>query len=153
MQQRKHTAWSWWGPVCVYEDIETIQEIVRRCDANSALVNDSCGIHVHVKVENSMRSICGTSREYYGREELIYKALQVDLNRSSDYCRRVEQRFPTAGKRAETAEPGLFGSIWYNGRTEQCALSRKPVHTLNLHSVFQKGTVEFRMLNPRRGKK
>ena len=39
------------SPVCVYEDIETIQEIVRALRRNSALVNDSCGIHVHVGAE------------------------------------------------------------------------------------------------------
>ena len=32
------------SPVCVYEDIETIQEIVRALRRNNALVNDSCGI-------------------------------------------------------------------------------------------------------------
>lgn len=32
------------SPVCVYEDIGTIQEIVRALRRNSALVNDSCGI-------------------------------------------------------------------------------------------------------------
>lgn len=39
------------SPVCVYEDIGTIQEIVRALRRNNALVNDSCGIHVHVGAE------------------------------------------------------------------------------------------------------
>ena len=37
------------SPVCVYEDIETIQEIVRALRRNSALVNDSCGIEVPIQ--------------------------------------------------------------------------------------------------------
>ena len=36
------------SPICRYEDIETIQEIVRKLRSGGAKVNDSCGIHVHV---------------------------------------------------------------------------------------------------------
>ena len=36
------------SPICQYEDIETIQELVRKLRAGGARVNSSCGIHVHV---------------------------------------------------------------------------------------------------------
>ena len=82
------------SPVCVYEDIGTIQEIVRALRRNSALVNDSCGIHVHVGAEKfDAQHLRNITNIMASKEELIYKALQVDLNRSEDYCRRVEQRF------------------------------------------------------------
>ena len=36
------------SPICKYEDIETVQELVRKLRTGGAKVNDSCGIHVHV---------------------------------------------------------------------------------------------------------
>lgn len=36
------------SPICQYEDIETIQELVCKLRAGGARVNDSCGIHVHI---------------------------------------------------------------------------------------------------------
>ena len=113
------------SPVCVYEDIATIQEIVRALRRNNALVNDSCGIHVHVGAEKfDAQHLRNITNIMASKEELIYKALQVDLNRSQDYCRRVS----AAGKRAEAAESGSFQKhlVQRAGR-EQCALSRKPV--------------------------
>ena len=36
------------SPICHYEDIETIQELVRKLRHAGACVNHSCGIHIHV---------------------------------------------------------------------------------------------------------
>ena len=36
------------SPICRYEDIETIQELVRKLREAGALANSSCGIHVHI---------------------------------------------------------------------------------------------------------
>ncbi len=55
------------------------------------------------------------------KEDLIYKALQVSVARQHRWCQPVEQRFLDD----------------LNSR----------YHCLNLHSVFQKGTVEFRLFN------
>ena len=50
------------SPVCVYEDIETIQEIVRALRRNNALVMTAAGSMSMLGRKNLMRSICGTSR-------------------------------------------------------------------------------------------
>ena len=105
------------SPVCVYEDIETIQEIVRALRRNNALVNDSCGIHVHVGAEKfDAQHLRNITNIMASKEELIYKALQVDLNRSEDYCRRVEQRFLRQVNEQKPQSLDRFKSIWYNGR-------------------------------------
>ena len=137
------------SPVCVYEDIGTIQEIVRALRRNSALVNDSCGIHVHVGAEKfDAQHLRNITNIMASKEELIYKALQVDLNRSQDYCRRVEQRFLRRVNEQKPQSLDRFKSIWYNGRDgSNVHYHASRYHALNLHSVFQKGTVEFRMFN------
>lgn len=71
-----------------------------------------------------------------------------DLNRSQDYCRRVEQRFLRQVNEQKPQSLDRFKSIWYNGRDgSNVHYHASRYHALNLHSVFQKGTVEFRMFN------
>ena len=54
------------SPICVYPDIETIQEIIRSLRAGGAKVNDSCGIHVHVDASThnvkTLRNIVNITR-------------------------------------------------------------------------------------------
>lgn len=137
------------SPICKYEDIETIQEIVRKLRAAGAIANASCGIHVHVDASphnaNTLRNITNIMAS---KEDLIYKALQVNVARERSYCKKVEQSFleELNCKKPKTLED--VSRIWYNGndgRHQHYHNSR--YHCLNLHSVFQKGTIEFRLFN------
>jgi len=137
------------SPICRYEDIETIQEIVRKLRAAGAIANASCGIHVHVDASphnaNTLRNITNIMAS---KEDLIYKALQVSVARERRYCKKVEQSFLEELNRKKPKTLEQVSRIWYNGndgRHEHYHNSR--YHCLNLHSVFQKGTIEFRLFN------
>ena len=137
------------SPICKYEDIETIQEIVRKLRAAGAIANASCGIHVHVDAShhnaNTLRNITNIMAS---KEDLIYKVLQVNVARERSYCKKVEQSFLEELNRKKPKTLEDVSRIWYNGndgRHEHYHNSR--YHCLNLHSVFQKGTIEFRLFN------
>jgi hypothetical protein len=137
------------SPICGYEDIETIQEIVRKLRAAGAVANASCGIHVHVDASphnaNTLRNITNIMAS---KEDLIYKSLQVNVARERQYCKKVEQSFLEELNRKKPKSLDQVSRIWYNGndgRHEHYHNSR--YHCLNLHSVFQKGTIEFRLFN------
>lgn len=136
------------SPICQYGDIETIQELVRKLRAGGARVNDSCGIHVHVDASShtpqTLRNIVNIMAS---KEDLLYKTLQVQVNRE-EYCLKADTRFleELNHKRPRTMEE--VEELWYNGRGSRYHhydISR--YHALNLHSVFSKGTIEFRMFN------
>ena len=132
------------SPICQYEDIETIQELVRKLRAGGARVNDSCGIHVHVDASThtpqTLRNIVNIMAS---KEDLLYKTLQVQVDRER-YCQKADTRFldELNHKRPRTMDE--VEEMWYNGRGGRYD-SR--YHALNLHSVFSKGTIEFRMFN------
>jgi hypothetical protein len=137
------------SPICKYEDIEIIQEIVRKFRAAGAIANASCGIHVHVDASphnaNTLRNITNIMAS---KEDLIYKALQVNVARERSYCKKVEQSFLEELNRKKPKTLEDVSRIWYNGndgRNQHYHNSR--YHCLNLHSVFQKGTIEFRLFN------
>jgi len=137
------------SPICRYEDIETIQEIVRKLRGAGMLVNKSCGIHIHLDTSphnaNTLRNITNIMAS---KEDLIYKAMQVEVARERQYCKKVEQSFLEELNRKKPRTLDEVSRIWYHGsdgRREHYHNSR--YHCLNLHSVFQKGTIEFRLFN------
>lgn len=136
------------SPICQYEDIETIQELVRKLRAGGARVNDSCGIHVHVDASThtpqTLRNIVNIMAS---KEDLLYKTLQVQVSREQ-YCQKADTRFldELNHKRPRTMDE--VEEMWYNGRDGRYNhYDNSRYHALNLHSVFSKGTIEFRMFN------
>lgn len=137
------------SPICCHEDIETIQEIVRKLREAGMIANKSCGIHIHLDASphnaNTLRNITNIMAS---KEDLIYKAMQVEVARERQYCKKVEQSFLDELNRKKPRTLDEVSRIWYNGgdgHREHYHNSR--YHCLNLHSVFQKGTIEFRLFN------
>lgn len=137
------------SPICQYGDIETVQELIRKLREAGAFVNSSCGIHIHINAAPfdapHLRNLVNIMA---AKEDMIYKALKVSRGRESHYCRKIDPAFLERLNRQKPATLDRLKSLWYNGRDgsrEHYHDSR--YHCLNLHSVFQKGTVEFRAFN------
>ena len=133
-------------PICRYSDIETIQEIVRELRAAQAVVNSSCGIHVHIDgaafTVQSLKNLLNIVRAH---QDLIYKALDVGSGRSS-YCKKLESDLVDRAKGAKRMD--RLADIWYREdgrRTIHYNDSR--YHIVNLHSYFQNSNIEFRIFN------
>lgn len=135
-------------PICQYNDIEIIQEIVRKLRSGGAMVNDSCGIHVHVDASaHTPKTLRNIVNIMASKEDLLYKTLKVDVNREH-YCKKADTRFLDELNHKRPKSMSEVEALWYNGsgsRREHYDSSR--YHALNLHSVFSKGTIEFRLFN------
>ena len=82
------------------------------------------------------------------KEDLIYKALQVTVARQHRWCKPVDARFLEELNRRKPKTLNEVSRIWYNGGDRSSVhYDDSRYHCLNLHSVFQKGTVEFRLFN------
>lgn len=137
------------SPICQYGDIETVQELVRKLRDAGAFVNKSCGIHIHINASPfdapHLRNLVNIVA---AKEDMIYRALRVDRGREQEYCRKIEPRFLEAVNRQKPATREQFKRLWYNGSDgSRTHYHSSRYHCLNLHSVFQKGTVEFRAFN------
>lgn len=138
-------------PICRYEDIHDIQEIVRKLRAAGAVSDEQhgCGIHIHVDASPfDARTLRNLTNIMYSKEDLIYKALQVDVRRENSYCQKVEERFLRELNEKKPRDLAGVERIWYGGASRRNRhYDDSRYHCLNLHSVFQKGTVEFRLFN------
>ena len=137
------------SPICKYDDITTIQEIVRKLRAAGAKVNDSCGIHVHVDAsKHDVRTLRNLVNIMASKEDLLYKALDVEVDRER-YCKKVDTKFLEELNKKRPKQMAELEDIWYDGYGYNRHAHYNPsrYRALNLHSVFTKGTVEFRLFN------
>ena len=137
------------SPICEYEDIPTVQELVRKLRTAGAISNKSCGIHIHVDASphnaNTLRNITNIMA---AKEDLIYKAMRVHVDREHRYCKKVDYRFLEQLNQRKPQTLEQVSRIWYNGGDgSRSRYHDSRYHCLNLHSVFEKGTIEFRLFN------
>ena len=138
-----------------YEDIETLQELVRvlrKAGAKSDYTR-GCGVHIHIGAQgHTPQTLRNLANIMASHEELLVDALKLDRNdpnRYGHYCKPVNQNFLTRLNRQKPTTMAKLADIWYEGngadygRDRHYNMSR--YHMLNLHATFTKGTVEFRL--------
>ena len=87
----------------------------------------------------------------YSKEDILFKALKVNPNRVRNYCQKVREPMLREARKLsadETKNLTALESIWYEGNVpahEHYNWTR--YYALNLHSVFYRGTVEWRCFN------
>ena len=116
-------------PVCRWEDLETVQACVRALRAAGANL---------VNLVNA-------------KEDLLTQALQISPARRERWCQPVDPDFlATLNRRRPTSSEEL-ARIWYDDRNWEWHAHQhydpSRYHLLNLHAVWQKGTIEFRAFN------
>ncbi len=139
-------------PKLTYAELPKLQECVRRVRKAGAKVNGSCGIHVHVDASNhnrqSLKNLIGIM---YSKEDILFKALQVSESRAERWCQKVREPMLRQARQLssdETKDLTQLEQVWYEGHVENDEhYNWTRYHALNLHSVFYRGTVEWRCFN------
>lgn len=136
-------------PICTYEDLPTIRDIINGLKEKGMVVNDSCGIHVHVdETGHTPKSLKNLVMIMANKEELLFRSLEVPAKRTH-WCKAVDPFF------LEVVDGMSFQSfeqiklMWYKGETERCHArnDQSRYHALNLHSLWQGKGIEFRLFN------
>ena len=138
-------------PVCRWDDIEDIQEIVRQLRRKGAIANSSCGIHVHVGAEShTAKTLRNLVNIMASKEDLLYKALKVISSRE-EYCKKMDESFVTEMNKQKPTSTRTIENLWYEGYetylTRSSHYNASRYHALNLHSLWQGKGIEFRCFN------
>lgn len=136
-------------PVCRWEDIEDIQEIVRQLRHKGAKANASCGIHVHVGAEqHTAKTLRNLVNIMASKEDLLFKAVGVSASRAARWCKKTEQSFVEQMNRTKPTTESSIERIWYGGNSHRSThYDSSRYHALNLHSLWQGKGIEFRCFN------
>lgn len=140
-------------PILQYDDLDDLQNIVRKLREAGAIANDSCGIHVHVDGSNhTADSLINLVNLFTGRQDLFYEALQ-NGDRAGRWCQKTSKEMMKAmrnGSHTKAAIERVYYSELnngYRGGIDHSHYCRARYRGLNLHALYTKGTVEFRLFN------
>lgn len=140
-------------PILSYEDIPTLQEIIRklRKGGGKSDPDHNCGIHVHVDIgDMDTKHLMNLVNMIASHEEIIKDAINIDSSRANEWSQAVHPEFL---RRMNTEKPKTMDEmmkVWYEsmGYTPDDArydhYNRSRYHLLNLHSLWQGKGVEFR---------
>ena len=139
------------SPILRYkEDIDKLQEIIRALRKAGGFANNSCGIHIHLDwKDHTPRSIRNFVNIIASKNDLFYKALQIDSNRVR-YCKALDQKLVDKMNKRKPKTMKQIEDIWYAGSNEMKSTHyhSSRYHFINLHSFFNGlGTVELRGFN------
>ena len=141
-------------PPLKYEDIELLQDIIRKLRENGAKSHSSCGIHIHVDGANhDAKSLRRLVNFMTSRQDLIHEALELG-DRESSWCQKLNTNLLNEMKKDKNLSKEQAEQIWYSRANDGYSdginhehYNRTRYHGVNLHSYFSKGTVEFRLFN------
>ena len=124
-----------------------LQEVVRALRHAGAVVNPSCGMHVHVDAsKHNPASLKNALSIMYSKEDILFKALNVNESRVERWCQKVrEPMLEKIRKLPTNTTMDRLRQEWYEGSDgsyEHYNWTR--YYALNLHSVFYRGTLEWR---------
>ena len=159
------------------QDIDTLGAIIRALREAGAKCDDSCGVHIHIGLgQHTPRTLRNLVNIVYAKEDFLREALGVSEGRWTTWCQPVEPAFLEALNQKKPKDLDDFAMLWYGhvGRyygdggdhrllntdlySRAQRIERLEWHKhehyddsryrlLNLHAVWQKGTVEFRAFN------
>lgn len=142
------------SPKLEYSEMEKLQNVVRCLRQHGGKVNSSCGMHVHVDAANhTPRSLKNALTIMYSKEDILFKALKVNPSRVEQWCKKVRENVLADIRKMPSGTMSMeqLRRLWYeeerNGGYSHSHYDQTRYYALNLHAVFDKGTVEWRCFN------
>ncbi|MBR0341626.1 MAG: amidoligase family protein [Oscillospiraceae bacterium] len=136
-------------PVLNYdEDMPVLKEIIIALKKRGAVVNNSCGIHIHVDVSFNAYQLRNLANIIASKERLLKKAVKTSFIRE-EYCEDSDMDFVKKINTKKKLEMFDIRRAWYNDCLGRILshYDRSRYVTLNLHSYFRGKGVEFRCFN------
>lgn len=139
-------------PILRYDDIEDLQAIVRLLRQNGARsgAHWNSGVHIHVGADfdedggQNARSVRNLVNLIASHERLICDAVSVTPSRIQQWCRFVEPSFLRKINSKKVKTKTDLEVAWYGYSGHHAHYDSTRYHLLNLHAIWDKGTIEFR---------
>ena len=136
-------------PILEYGDMALLQEVVRSIRRSGGVCNESTGIHIHIDFEpydpQKLRNLVNI---FASKEDMLYQALQVDSNRESTYCKKVDKHFVEKLNKIRPKDLQTIKHLWYGDNAEYHShYDSSRYRCLNLHPVFTDNNIEVRAFN------
>ena len=138
------------SPILNYQDIDKLQRIIRQVRKDTkAKMTKSTSCHVHIDGSKfDTKSIINLMKIINKQENIIYQALGVTESRKNSYAKPINQDFMNKIEQKKPKNLHQLNEAWYgyyNSNPRHYDNSRYV--GINIHSYFQKHTIEMRFFN------
>jgi hypothetical protein len=136
-------------PILKWEDLPTLQEVVRELRKAGAKATNCTSQHVHVNVSDfEARQIANLARIFYKQEELVLKSAGTWEHRIDSYTRRTDRDFIERLEQAKPKTKTELNRAWFGYDNPNPAhYDSARYRALNLNNVWRIGTAEVRAFN------
>ena len=136
-------------PILKWDDLDTLQAVVRELRKAGAKTPECTSQHVHIGVRDfNARQIANFARIFYKQEELLLKAAGTLQRRIDSYTRRTDREFIARLEKAKPATREELNKAWFGYANPNPAhYDSMRYHAINLNNVWRTGTVEVRAFN------
>ena len=114
-------------PILTYEDMETLQELVRilrKAGARSDATR-GCGVHIHIGAKgHTPQTLRNLANIMASHESLIAEALDLDHGRMNRYCKTVDPKFLEVLNKKKPDTMAGFADIWYTTQNAEYGRSQ-----------------------------
>jgi len=135
-------------PILRYNDMNTLQEVVRAMRKAKAKVSERTGLHVHVGAQGMTPvQIKNLVKLFFKQQELILKATGTQQRRIDTYTRKTDLGFVDRICKMQNPTMASLADAYYKGFNDRNShYSRARYFACNLHNLWNggKGTIEFR---------
>ena len=140
-------------PILHYDDIEDLQAIVRLLRENGARsgAHWNSGVHIHVGADfdtpngQTTKSVINLTNLIASHQRFLCQALAVTPSRQRQWARFVEPTFlDTINGNRRPKNKTELERAWYGRTGYHEHYDGTRYHLLNLHAIWDKGTIEFR---------
>lgn len=137
-------------PILTWDDLPTVQAVVRALRRAQCTVNGQAGLHVHVGAEHfTGKTLAILAKQVYANEELIFHAFAVSDERKARYTKPLDPAFITRLQRTRPTTREAFFHCWYGTKHYTPTRYHASRYTLvNFNSTALRNTIEFRSYTP-----
>lgn len=133
-------------PRQMHEFEEVLHATTKSMRDSGFVIHDTCGLHVHLDAtdfKTNYTKISNLFRTFYAIENVIY-AMLPEKRKTNTYCKPLnhDYLFSTISRHKS---PHEIDEAWYKHSPNKFSHhDHSRYHGLNLHSIFYRGTIEFR---------
>lgn len=136
-------------PILRWDDMETLQEVVRTLRRAGAKATRETSQHVHIGARDfSAAQVANLAKIFYKQEELILKATGTWEHRLAHYTARTDATFIDRLNATKNLTNLSLNKAWFGRENLNPAhYDANRYHDLNLNNIWRTGTLEFRLYN------
>jgi hypothetical protein len=139
------------SPILTWADMDTVQAITRALRVAGGRADGSCGMHVHVDgagFKTSPAKVRNLMALAYRWEAVATNIARV-LQTRQGYCAKLDTELVDRFRNRMPRTLDDVARAWYgNGRTVGTGhYDSSRYRWINVHALFDKGTIEFRLFN------